>query len=339
MGIAEGTLNLKSKNVAQAGGGLKSKFNRVTKEAKLQIWLFNDVIVSLKSTKSKKRTNVASTKYTWPLQLVWLKDNTELDPSDPKMPHSFVLVGPRKSYTLRFADVNEKRTCYTKIKETVDKTLTEEIAPDDVRRYGTFKFADKHGPVYEGWWNMGRIHGHGTLKVFGNTYTGEWEYNRKHGFGSFHSVTGAEYTGEWKEDRPHGAGDLSYPNGDRYEGEWEDGYRHGKGNHFYANGDCFVGEWSSDVPSGSGTFSTTTGIVFGRMESLMDMVSLLLLMDDVTKENSKMETNMEKARSTTTMETSSLGNGYETNLMALACSIAPLKASMKACSLKVSRKD
>lgn len=261
--IAEGTLNLKSKHVTQTGGGLKSKFNRVTKDAKLQIWLFNDVIVSLKSSKSKKRTNVSSTEYTWPLQLVWLKDNEELDPSDPKMPHTFMLVGPRKSYTLRFSDVLEKREWYNKIKETVNKQLNEEIAPDDVKRFGTYKFPDKHGPEYEGWWNTGRIHGHGTFKVFGNTYIGEWEYNRKHGTGSFHSVTGAEYHGQWKDDRPHGMGDLLYAEGDRYEGLWMDGLQHGKGTLFFANGDRYIGNWAHGVPSGCGSFSSTTGIVYG----------------------------------------------------------------------------
>jgi hypothetical protein len=203
--IAETTLCLRSKNIAAVpgtGNGIKSKLKSVAKDSKLQIWLFNDVIVSLKSTKSKKRTNVSSTKYNWPLQLVWLRDIAELDPSDPKMPHSFVLIGPRKSYTLRFADMASKMTWFNKIKETVAKTLTEEIAPDDACRYGVFRFDEKHGPMYEGWWNMGRIHGLGTYKVFGNTYVGEWEYNRKHGNGTFHSVTGAEYRGQWEEDRP-----------------------------------------------------------------------------------------------------------------------------------------
>jgi len=261
--IAEGTLNLKSKNVAQTGGGLKSKFNRVTKEAKLQVWLFNDVIVSLKSTKSKKKTNVSSTEYTWPLQLVWVKDNPELDPSDPKMPHSFRLVGPRKSYTLRFADYGEKNGWVTKIRDTVKKQLTDEIAPDESQRFGSYKFPDKHGPEYEGWWNFGQIHGHGTFKVFGNTYIGEWEYNSKHGVGSFHSVTGAEYHGQWENDRPHGNGELSYPDGGRYEGEWHEGYRHGKGIHYFSNGDRYIGEWGTGLPSGYGTYSTSTGIVFG----------------------------------------------------------------------------
>merc|ERR1712000_47177 len=252
--IAEGTLNLKSKNVAQTGGGFKSKFNRVTTGPKLQIWLFNDVIVSLKSSKSKKRTNVSSTEYTWPLQLVWLKDNQELDPSDPKMPYTFMLVGPRKSYTLRFAESSEKREWLQKIKDTVDKQLNTEIAPDDVRRFGTYKFPDKHGPEYEGWWNTGRIHGHGTFKVFGNTYIGEWEYNRKHGTGSFHSVTGAEYHGQWADDRPHGTGELSYAEGDRYEGEWDNGLQHGKGIFFYKNGNFYIGQWQRDKQHGFGVF-------------------------------------------------------------------------------------
>ena len=83
--IHEGSCNIKSKATqmapgAKGGEGIKSKIRGVAKEAKLQIWLFNDVLVHLKNTKNKKKTNVSSTEYTWPLQLVWIKDNLEKDP-------------------------------------------------------------------------------------------------------------------------------------------------------------------------------------------------------------------------------------------------------------------
>merc|ERR1712137_644459 len=126
--IAEETLNLKTKNQQTHTSGFKSKFkSQVVKEAKLQIWLFNDVLVHLKSTKNKKKTNVSSTEYTWPLQLVWVQDNTEPDPMDVKMPHTFKLLGPRKTYILRFADVKDKNNWYQKIKSTVEKQLQKKL--------------------------------------------------------------------------------------------------------------------------------------------------------------------------------------------------------------------
>jgi len=97
-------------------------------QVKLQIWLFNDVLVHLKTSKSKTKTNVASAKYTWPLQLVWLKDEKE-DSGEPKLPHSFTLVGPLKNYNLRFPDFSAKQKWFTAIKDAVQKVLTPEIAP------------------------------------------------------------------------------------------------------------------------------------------------------------------------------------------------------------------
>lgn len=258
--ISEGTVNLKTKTAEQAkSSGFAKTFK---KEAKLQIWLFNDVMVHLKSTKSKRRTNVSSTKYTWPLELVWIQDNPEPDPLDPKMPHSFLLVGPRKTYHVRFADEAEKREWMGKISSTVKKVLNEENAPDDVHRHGSYVFPDKQGGEYDGWWKFGRIHGQGTFKIYGNTYTGEWEYNRKCGQGTFESVTTDVYHGTWKDDRPNGYGQLLYANQDRYDGFWVDGMRHGKGVLYYAGGAKFDGEWDKDVPHGEGCYTTPTGWLY-----------------------------------------------------------------------------
>ena len=117
-----------------------------------------------------------------------------------------MLVGPRKSYTLHFPEgvdgQQEKQLWVTKITDTVSKVLNEENAPDEVNRFGQYKFPDKQGGEYEGWWRFGKIHGQGTFKIFGNTYTGDWEYNRKSGIGTFVSVTGEVYHGEWKDDKP-----------------------------------------------------------------------------------------------------------------------------------------
>lgn len=260
--IAEGILSLRSKETSGAQATLKKKFgsSKLTKESKLQVWLFNDVMVHLKSNKSK-RTNVASTEYTWPLQLVWLKDNKETDTNDTKMPYSFMLVGPGKVYTARFADITEKRSWYKRIEEAVAQVLTEENAPDDVHRYSHYRFPNGGGD-YEGWWRFGRIHGEGVFKFFGNKYSGEWEYNRKHGTGTFELVTGEVYQGEWVDDMPNGYGIVTYVNRDRYEGYWKDGMRNSKGVMYYITGDKYDGEWTMNVFSGEGTYTTTTGYIY-----------------------------------------------------------------------------
>jgi len=258
--IADGILHLKSKKQGDGKGTIKMRLGSKIKEAKLQIWLFNDVMIHLKKSISKKR-DISSTEYTWPLELIWIKDNKEQDIHDPKMPYSFILVGPRKTYTVRFVTVDEKVKWMNTIKSAVSKVLNDENAPDDHHRYGHYKFPKEEGE-YEGWWKFGRIHGDGVFTFFGNKYSGEWEYNCKSGNGTFELVTGEFFHGEWKEDKPHGFGTLNYTNGDKYEGEWREGLRCGKGSLTYANGDKYDGEWRENVPWGEGVYTTATGFIY-----------------------------------------------------------------------------
>jgi len=182
---AEGVVALKAVNKINSKNdksGIKgiTKLGRVqqnVRDIKLQIWLFNDVIVTLKTSKSKK-TDVASTEYNWPLSLVWLKEEDDDETNDPKFPHSFQLVGPRKTYILKFAELAEKKKWWTDIVEARKSNLNEEIAPDEVRRKGRYDFP-KEGGMYDGWWSFGRIHGEGTFKFFNNSYSGQWNYNCK----------------------------------------------------------------------------------------------------------------------------------------------------------------
>ncbi len=76
--------------------------------------------------------------------------------TDPKMPYSFILVGPRKTYTVRFVTVDEKVKWMNTIKSAVSKVLNDENAPDDHHRYGHYKFPKEEGE-YEGWWKFGRV--------------------------------------------------------------------------------------------------------------------------------------------------------------------------------------
>ena len=72
------------------------------------------------------------------------------------MPWSFVLVGPLKTYTLKFSTKEEKTHWMTTIRTAVNKCLTAENAPDELRRYGAYKFP-KSGGEYDGWWKYGRV--------------------------------------------------------------------------------------------------------------------------------------------------------------------------------------
>jgi hypothetical protein len=182
---------------------LKEKFNKLKTQSKIRIWLFNDVLVHLLSSKNKRTTDVSTTEYTWPLPLVWVRDEPD-DPSDAKMPYNFMLVGPRKVYYVRFAEESEKRLWFGKIQKQVESTLTAENCLDSERltRYCYYKLHGKRDGEYEGWWSFGRLHGQGVFKTRGNVYKGEFEFDRKVGTGTFSSISGEVYQGDWVADRP-----------------------------------------------------------------------------------------------------------------------------------------
>ena len=264
--VQEFVLNIREQDTSSQMGTLRKKIKAggLFKDIKLNIWLFNDVLVHLTSTKSKKKTNVASTKHTWPLELVWIKDILEIEPNDTKFPYSFLLVGPRTTYTARFPDTAEKNKWMKVISDAVKTCLTDENCPDEksMCRYGTYEFPEKDRGEYKGWWKFGKIHGQGIYSFYGNKYTGQFEYNQKSGIGTMELNSGETYQGEWKEDFPHGSGSMLYPNNDRYEGEWEEGQRNGKGVHFYGNGDKYSGYWANGIPHGEGTYTTVIGHVY-----------------------------------------------------------------------------
>lgn len=204
--VVEVELNIREKDTSSQMGTIKKKFKGkgLFSDTKIHLWLFNDVMVHLKSTKSKKKTNVASTEYTWPLELVWVKDIPALESTDPKMPYSFMLVGPREVYTLRFENPTEKFNWMKQISDSFQKCLTSENSPDKKQmiRYGSYTFPDKDRGSYKGWWKFGRIHGEGVYTFESNTYTGQFEYNMKSGTGTMELCTGDIYHGEWKDDMP-----------------------------------------------------------------------------------------------------------------------------------------
>ena len=120
---------------------------------------------------------------------------------DPKLAYTFRMTGPKKSYILRFPDLNEKTIWLKRLQDAISKVLNIGTAPDDERRYGKYKFHSGNGE-YEGWWKNGKLHGEGVYVFFGNKYTGEWEDNCKSGLGTLEFVTGEVYHGDWANNVP-----------------------------------------------------------------------------------------------------------------------------------------
>jgi hypothetical protein len=235
---------------------IKKKFQATQKDLRLQIYVFNDVLVHMKIN---KKGESRSGEISWPLSLVWIQDIKELDKEDSKNPHMFHLIGPEKCFTLRFPEVHEKVTWMNRIGDSVSKVIEDDSNSEEGTRRGKFKFPDKEAGEFDGWWKYGKIHGEGVYKFCGNTYTGNWCFNKKQGVGTMECVTGEVYHGEWDNNLPNGYGQLQYVNRDRYDGEWKDGVRNGRGTHFFANGDKYEGDWVLNVCQGEGTYTTIAG--------------------------------------------------------------------------------
>ena len=79
----EGIVVIKENSDDKSGiSNIKNKFKSKSKDNRLQIYLFNDVLIHVKSSKKKAGpVPTTSGELTWPLQLVWLLDVKELDNS------------------------------------------------------------------------------------------------------------------------------------------------------------------------------------------------------------------------------------------------------------------
>ena len=139
------------------------------------------------------------------------------------------MIGPMKTYTLKFSTEAEKRKWLAVIREAIDDQLTEDNAPstkspfiptlmhwplrdaslDPETRFGEYTFPSRDGMkdgMYVGWWEFGRIHGYGTRTYYDNVYEGDWVYNTKEGQGRMQLISGEVYNGEWREDQPRTSG-------------------------------------------------------------------------------------------------------------------------------------
>ena len=77
--------------------------------------------------------------------------------------------------------------------------------------------------VYDGEWEDGLWHGHGTFTTTSGseTYDGEWIKGKRDGLGEQLDSEGNQYVGEWKDDVEAGAGSFNHHSGWTVEGQWE----------------------------------------------------------------------------------------------------------------------
>lgn len=284
---AEGASGLlASHRVLVREGTITASSEKKQKKFKLRLTLFNDLLVHLSESKSKKKSNMEQQKHQWPLYLVWLKDLLDaeleekyLNPKEKeKFPFAFQVTGPLDTYVFWFPDNREKQSWYSsiasatieeiatkKFMQTVPTEIAEKVSPADIAamapekpvRVGLYNMLN--GGVYRGWWNNGKMHGFGAFSFFDNIYLGEFAWNVKNGMGELHYSTGEVYTGRWAHGYPHGEGTFTHPNGDQYAGAWEAGSRKGTGIFTSQAGDRFEGEWDDDLPNGSGALVLSDG--------------------------------------------------------------------------------
>jgi len=93
----EGKVTIENNAKARASdSGSNSRGSSLMQQRVLHLWLFNDVLVHVKSSMTHSRnTKVASTKYTWPLNLIWIEDRADT----PSNGTTECLVQPRESHS------------------------------------------------------------------------------------------------------------------------------------------------------------------------------------------------------------------------------------------------
>ena len=103
------------------------------------------------------------------------------------------------------------------------------------------------GKISEGDENKGK--GRFTCEKNGTIYDGEFQLEKMHGHGTMTWPDGNKYVGEYKNGKRDGNGTYTAANGDRYVGEYTNDKKHGQGTDTNANGTIkHSGEWVNDKP-------------------------------------------------------------------------------------------
>lgn len=231
------------------------------KETK-HIFLFNDILVSIKDSIMKAGVDMSQPEYTWPLNLVWIYDDEKrtyiVGPNEQKM--SF-----KKSKVDKFwiNNINEQIQNWLKIQN--EKNSNDQQS-DDIKRFG--EYTTSYNEKYIGEWVKGLKHGKGKCFFNGCIYEGEWENGKKSGHGVLTYSTGEVYIGSWKNDLQNGKGEIKRKGKDGslseilYSGNWVDGKFHGSGKLVYPNGDAYVGDFFEGRMCGQGTLTLNNGFTY-----------------------------------------------------------------------------
>ncbi len=86
----------------------------------------------------------------------------------------------------------------------------------------------------------------------GSSYEGEWQNGKRHGHGTWIKPDGTKYAGEWANDLPEGLGLLKHADGAMFHGEWKAGKRNGRGMLTHTDGTTLAGTWQDGRYAGQG---------------------------------------------------------------------------------------
>lgn len=103
-----------------------------------------------------------------------------------------------------------------------------QYTPYPINGNGKYEFPD--GSFYDGDWQDGLLHGHGTFswKSSGDQYTGAFRRGQMHGSGRYVFRNGDVFEGEFVDGKPVGRGQYVWARENQaYRGEWADGVQHG----------------------------------------------------------------------------------------------------------------
>mmetsp|Transcript_31543 Transcript_31543/g.40551 ORF Transcript_31543/g.40551 Transcript_31543/m.40551 type:complete len:1182 (+) Transcript_31543:125-3670(+) len=142
---------------------------------------------------------------------------------------------------------------------------TYEGSKKDTRlRHGKGKYTYQYtGFSYDGDWNEGVKHGHGTMKLpDGSTFIGDFVEGEMTGKGKRIYPSGASYEGDFFRGEHHGKGVYTYPDGSVYDGSWCEKMRWGEGILKFANGDIFEGHFEYHHYHGLSKFTSKDGTIF-----------------------------------------------------------------------------
>jgi len=242
--------------------------------------------------------------------LVWLTSNPAVATVDSSGKVDAIGIGVAQ-ITVEVVDGKDMASCTVTVEDLLEEAVDhgiEIIGPISWKVHiwdGTYKGELKNGSIphgqgvwnhsggtkYEGEWQDGNRHGHGTMiwgsdtQWAGDQYVGEFSNGMRHGQGTYHYASGKVYKGEYVDGKYHGWGSLTWPNGDSYTGGFSDGKQHGQGTYtsadgwkyegsyvdeqrsgqgyiVYKSGNTYTGEWKDNQPNGWGTFTWPDGSKF-----------------------------------------------------------------------------